>query len=111
MNSENNYELTISLAAGLGNAVEETSDFNSFLRIRKEMSHFLLNLNHSSCADGVEQQIHFLFMALEHLENVDKEIRISTAGEELIRLEKVHDKIRNLKMLILGYIRQLKSEG
>ena len=111
MNLESNYDLSISLAAGLGNSVEETSDINSFLLIRKEMSHFLLNLNHSSCADGAEQQIHFLFMALEHLDNVDKEIRISEAGEELVRLEKIHDKIRSLKILILGYIRQLTSEN
>jgi len=110
MKLESNYDLTISLAAGLGNSVKETGDFTSFLQIQREMSHFLLNLNHSNCADGAGQQIHFLFMALEHLDNVDKEIRISGAGEELIRLEKVHEKIRSLKILILSYIRQLASE-
>ncbi|KKL96237.1 hypothetical protein LCGC14_1846470 [marine sediment metagenome] len=50
-------------------------------------------------------------MALQHLDNVEKEIRISVAGDELINLEKIHNKIRGLKMLILNYIRQLTSEN
>jgi hypothetical protein len=111
MNSDSNYDLTFSLVAGLGDSVEENTDFSSFLRIRRELNHFLLNLNHSNCAEGAGQQIHFLFMALQHLDNVEKEIRISVAGEELINLERIHDKIRGLKMLILNYIRQLTSEN
>ena len=79
MKSESDYDLAFSLAARLGNSVEENADFSSFLRIRKELNHFLINLNQSNCADGAGQQIHFLFMALQHLDNVDKEIRISVA--------------------------------
>ena len=111
MNSESNYDLAFSLTAGLGNSVKENTDFSSFLRIRLELNHFLLNLNQSNSADGAGQQIHFLFMALQHLDNVDKEIRISGAGDELINLERIHDKIRGLKMLILNYIRHLTSEN
>ncbi len=111
MNTENNYDFTISLTAGLGKSVEETGDFSSFLIIRRELNQFLINLNHSRSAEGEGKQIHFLFLALEHLDNVDKEIRISGAGEELINLERIHDKIRSLKILILNCIRQLTSEN
>ena len=111
MKTENTYELGISLAAGLGNSVEESGEFSKFLSIRKELNYFLLNLNHSNYADGRGQQIHFLFLALEHLDNVDREIRISATSEELVHHERIHDKIRSLKILILNYIRHLTAEN
>ncbi len=80
-----------------------------FLNIREEMNRFLLNLNQSHSAKSAGQQIHFLFVALNHLDNLDREIRISTENEEITRLEMIHDKIRSLKMLIQGYIGQLAS--
>ncbi|MFC2115556.1 hypothetical protein ACFLTU_03730 [Bacteroidota bacterium] len=111
---ENNCNISIELATELGNSVEEAGgidDFSRFLIIRREMNHFLLNLNHSNRADGTGQQIHFLFVALAHLDNVEKEIRISGAAEGVIRVERIHDKIRSLKILILNYIRHLTSES
>lgn len=108
------YDFSISMVAGLGTAVEETSgatDFSHFLRIRRELNEFLLSLNQSTRAEGAGQQIHFLFVALEHLDNVDKEIRISGAAQEMISMEKVHAKIRSLKLLILNYIKHLTGEG
>lgn len=113
MNTENTYDLSFTLATELSTSVEEAGgidDFSKFLRIRREMNHFLLSLNHSNCANGAGQQIHFLFAALAHLDNVEKEIRISNADEEGFRLERIHDKIRSLKILILNYIRHLTSE-
>ena len=113
MNTENTYDLSFGLATELSTSVEETGgidDFSRFLRIRREITYLLLNLNHSNSANGAGQQIHFLFAALAHLDNVEKEIRISGAEEELIRLERIHDKIRSLKILILNYIRHLTSE-
>jgi hypothetical protein len=114
MKTENTYDFSISMITSLGSNVEETAgtgDFSSFLRIRRELNHFLLNLNHSNRADGAGQQIHFLFVALDHLENVDKEIRISGADQDTIRLEKIHEKIRSLKYLILNYIKQITAEN
>ncbi len=113
MNTENTYDLSFTLATELSTSVEEAGgidDFSKFLRIRREMNHFLLSLNHSNCANGAGQQIHFLFAALAHLDNVEKEIRISNADEEGFRLERIHDRIRSLKILILNYIRHLTSE-
>jgi len=110
MKSENTYDLSFSMAAGIGTNIEESGDFTSFLQIRMELNQFLLSLNYSNHAEGAGQQIHFLFLALEHLDNVDREIRISNADPELINLERIHTKIRSLKMLILGYIRHLSSD-
>ena len=73
MDEDSTYDLSISLAAGLGTSVAETGtagDFSTFLRIRRELNHFLINLNYSNRAEGIGQQIHFLFLALEHLDKL-----------------------------------------
>lgn len=111
MRAKNTYDFSVSMAAGLHASVEEASDFQSYLRIRRELSHFLLNLNYCYRSDGRGQQIHFLFLALDHLDNIDREIRITGADQEIISLEKIHEKIRSLKMLILNYIKYLTSEN
>ena len=114
MKSNETYDRSISLAAGLGRCMEESGgngDFSSYLMIRRELNHFLLNLNYSNRAEGIGQQIHFLFLALQHLDNVEKEIRVSVADEELVSLGRIHNKIRSLKILILDYIRHLTSEN
>lgn len=71
------------------------------------MNWFLMNLNYSQEAKIKGQQIHYLFVALEHLNNVEKEIHISDVDEQIIRLERIFDKIRSLKKLVLEYIRHL----
>ena len=114
MKTENTYDHSISMITGLGAAVEETAeadDFSSFLMIRRDLNHFLLNLNYSNRSEGAGQQIHFLFVALEHLDNVDKEIRITGASQEMISQQRIHDKIRSLKNLILNYIKYLTGEA
>jgi hypothetical protein len=110
MNSEQTYGISYEIAAGLNNSVLEGADFSGFLRIRQEMSHFLLNLNNSSLAEGRGQQIHFLFLALQHLDNIDREIRICGVNEAVCSTERIHDRIRSLKALILNYIRHLTAE-
>ena len=100
------------LTSGLDFSMEgmqKYGDASRFLKIRDEMSRFLINLNQSHIAKSTGQQIHFLFMAQIHLENLDREIRISTENEEIIRLEMIHEKIRSLRALIQGYIKQLTS--
>ncbi len=112
MQSENLYEISFGSATALDISMEKTyDDFSQFLRIRAEMNRFLVNLNYSHQTDSRGQQIHFLFIALGHLDNIEKEIRISDVDEEIIRLEKIYDKIRSLKKLILEYIKQLTAEG
>ena len=107
--TSNAYDLSLSMAAGLTREVGEASDFSVFLSIRRELNHFLLNLNHCHRAESPGQQIHFLFLALENLEMADKEIRIYGAEQDQVRMDRLHDKIRSLKSLILEYIRYLTS--
>ncbi len=111
MRTENTYEISYCLTAGLEESIESTGDFPNFLSLRRELNQFLLSLNYSNRADGAGQQIHFLFLALEHLENVDREIRIYSKSEDMISQERIHDKIRSLKLLILKYIRHLTAES
>ncbi len=113
MGKNDTYEYTMSLVSGLSASVQEpgtTTDFAGFLRIRRELNHFLLNLNYSQHAEGAGQQVHYLFMALDHLDNLDREIRIAGMEETLINLERIHVKIRDLKQLLLEYIKHLTSE-
>ena len=84
MTTQKMYDFSISMVSDLGENVEEkegTVDFSSFLRIRRELNYFLLNLNQSNRAEGAGQQIHFLFVAPDHLENAEKKIRISGADK------------------------------
>ena len=74
------------------------------------MNWFLINLTYSQQTTIKRQQIHYLFVALEHLNNVEKEIRVSDVDEQIIRLERIIDKIRSLKKLVLEYIRHLGSQ-
>ncbi len=112
MNKKETYERSVSIAAGLGCCMDENhgeDDFTGFLEIRRELNQFLLNLNYSHRAEGIGQQVHFLFLALEHLDRVEKEIRVCGADEDLIRLGRIHNKIGSLKYLILNYIHHLTS--
>jgi hypothetical protein len=113
MDKECTYDFSLSLATGLGVSVAEAGtddDFLDFLKIRRELNHFLVNLNYSNRAECAGQQVHFLFLALGHLDNLEKEIRISRLDERRIEMGRIYDKIRSLKMLILNYIRHLTSE-
>ena len=83
--------------------------FSQFKNIRTELNNFMINLNYSHRAGSRGQQVHHLYIALAHLDNVEKGIRISDANEEIIRLEKIYDKIRSLKKMILEYIKHLTT--
>ena len=104
------YESSGLLISGLDFSMEEMKKYGKdpgFLKIREEISRFLLNMNQSNMAESEEQEIQYLFMALVHLDNLDREIRISGENEEIIRLEMIHEKIRSLKTMIQEYIRQV----
>lgn len=111
MQAENIYNISIDSTSALDKSMGRIyDDFSKFLKIRAEMDRFLLNLNFSHRAHSRGQQIHYLFVALVHLDNVEKEISISDVNEDIIRLERIFDKIRSLKKLILEYIRHLASQ-
>jgi hypothetical protein len=110
MGPENLYEISLDSASALDTSMERTyDDFSKYLKIRAEMNRLLMNLNYSHHTQSKGQQIHYLFVALVHLDNLEKEINISDVNEEIIQLERIYDKIRSLKKLILEYIRHLTS--
>ena len=80
-----------------------------YKNIRKEMGGLLFDLQRSCSTGSAEKQVHYLFLALRHLDNLEMEIRLSSENEELIRLELVQEKIRSLKTMITGYIQHLKE--
>ena len=111
MKAKNLYEISLDSACALDTSMVQTyDDLSKFLKIRTEMNWFLINLTYSQQTTIKSQQIHYLFVALEHLNNVEKEIRVSDVDEQIIRLERIFDKIRSLKKLVLEYIRHLGSQ-
>lgn len=90
--------------------MQRYSNMPGFQGIRTEMSGFLFDLQRSRNSGSVKKQVHFLFLALLHLDNLEREIRISSENEEIIRLELIFDKIRSLKAMIAGYIRHLEED-
>ena len=111
MRKENLYEISLDSACALDTSmVKAYDDLSKFLKIRAEMNMFLMNLTYSHRTESKAKQIHYLFVALEYLNNVEKEIRVSDVDEEIIRLERILDKIRSLKQLILKYIKHLNSQ-
>jgi len=111
MKTKNLYEISLDSACALDTSMVQTyDDLSKFLKIRTEMNWFLMNLTYSRQTTIKGQQIHYLFVALEHLNNVEKEIRVSDVDEQIIRLERIFDKIRSLKKLVLEYIRHLGSQ-
>lgn len=111
---KNTYDRSIQIVTELCSSVKDTGgkdDISSFLRIREEMNRFLVSLYHSNNADGTGQQIHFLFVAMSHLDNIEEEILVSFRNDELLRLGKIQDKIGGLKILILNFIKHLISEN
>jgi hypothetical protein len=111
MRTKNLYEISLDSACALDTSmVRAYDDLSKFNKIRTEMNWFLMNLTHSQQSANRGKQIHYLFVALEHLNIVEKEIRISDVDEQIIRLERILDKIRSLKQLILEYIKHLDSQ-
>ncbi len=108
MRKQNLYEISLDSACALDTSMVGTyDDLSKFLKIRSEMNRLLMNLTYSHQTELKAQQIHYLFVALEHLNNVEKEICVSDVDEEIIRLERILDKIRSLKQFILEYIGHL----
>jgi hypothetical protein len=102
------YEISLDSANALDTSMWRTyENVSKFLGIRAAMDQFMVNLAFSHRAASRDQQIHCLFMALLHLDNVEKEIRISDIDDEILRLERIIDRIRSLRQLILEYIRHL----
>ena len=104
------YKTSLVSAASLDISMLSTyGNLAKFIKLRTEMNRLLINLNCSHWVVSDQQRVHYLFVALIHLDNVEKEIRISGINEAIIRQERVLDKIRSLRMLIKDYIRLINS--
>lgn len=88
--------------------ISNDSPLNEF-STNEEFEKFVLNLNHSGLSESVPDQIHFLYMALTHIENVENEILGSSLTEEMLSQNKIIEDINYLKIMVLDYIRDLSD--
>jgi hypothetical protein len=101
-------EISLESANALDASMWQTyGEASKCLSIRAEMDSLLVNLAFSNWTASRDQQIHYLFVALLHLDNIEREILVSDVNDEIVRLERLLDKIRSLRQLILTYIRHL----
>ena len=104
------YKISLDSAASLDYSMLHTyENFTKFLTLRREMNGLLINLNSSHWMVSDKQRLQYLYVALFHLDNVEMEIRISDINEAIIRQERILDKIRSLRKLIMDYIRLINS--
>jgi hypothetical protein len=89
--------------------ISTNEDYEKFCTIRDEMQKFLINLSYSGQSENVPDQIHYLYVALIHIENVEKEIVSSCFTEEMIYQNKILEDINCLKTMVLNYIRDLSD--
>ena len=104
------YSRTLVSATALDSSMLSTYDnLEKFIKIRTEMDRLMVSINCSHWVVSNKQRVHYLFMALLHLDNVEKEVRLSDVNEELLRMAKILEKISSLKWLIEEYIRLINS--
>lgn len=110
MKNENTRDFPISRIISYDSSLNEFStneDYEIFVNVRDEMNKFILNLSHSEFSESVPDQIHFLYVALTHIENVENEILGSCLSEDILSRNKIIEDINCLKMMVLDFIRDL----
>ena len=78
--------------------LNEFGEADSFRGIRDEMGQFLLELNKSRQAGSAEQRVHYLYLALIHLDNLTREIRIHPEAGTLAGSGFILKRIRSLEI-------------
>jgi len=91
------------------NEITSADDFEKFRTVRDEMNEFLKSLNQSGLSEVIPDQIHYLYVALIHIENVEKEIISCNLSEEMLSQSKIIDDINCLKMMVVDYIHELSD--
>jgi hypothetical protein len=91
------------------NEITNGNDSEKCCKIRKEMNKFLESLNQSGLSEAVPDQIHYLYVALLHIENVEREIFCCNLSEELLFQDKIIDDINCLKLMVMDYIHDLSD--
>jgi hypothetical protein len=112
MNNKKSGDFPISRIISTDSALNEYStneEYKIFANVRDEMNKFILNLNHSGLSESLTDQIHFLYVALIHIENVENEILSSGLTEEMLFQNKIMEDINSLKIMVIDYIRVLSD--
>ncbi len=91
------------------NEITTAEDFEKFSKVRNEMNEFLKSLNQSGLSKAIPDQIHYLYVALIHIENVEREIISCSLSEETLSQSKIIDDINCLKMMVVEYIQELSD--
>ncbi len=97
-----------------GSALDESGTYKNdgeYCKIKEEMNKFIFNLNQCKICRSIHSQIHFLYMSLIHLDNVEIEFITSNLSDEVLCQEKIIEDIRSLKLMVLNYIRDLSEES
>lgn len=87
----------------------DENDFEKLCEVRDEMNEFLKNLNRSGLSETIPDQIHYLYVALIHIENVEREIMSGSLSEEMLSQSKITNDINCLKMMVVDYIQDLSG--
>lgn len=91
------------------NEITTANDFEKFCKVRDEMNEFMKSLNRSGLSEAIPDQIHYLYVALIHIENVEREIISCSLSEEMLAQSKIIDDINCLKMMVVDYIQDLSD--
>lgn len=89
--------------------ITSNNDFEKFNNVRDEMNKFLNCINQSGFSEALPDQIHYLYVALTHIENVEKEIMSLCFSEEMLSRNKIIEDVNCLKMMVVDYIRDLSD--
>lgn len=91
------------------NEITTGDDFEKFRKVRDEMNEFLKSLNQSGLSEAIPAQIHYLYVALMHIENVEIEIMSCSLSEDMLSQSKIIDDINCLKIMVVDYIQDLSD--
>lgn len=92
------------------NEISRNEDLENLCKAREELIRFMNNLNLSGLSDSLTDQIHYLYVALIHVENAEKEIMGSFISEEILTQNKIIEDLHCLKLMVLEFIKELSSQ-
>jgi len=114
MKNENFYHDALGNIFWPGSTFYESGIYKNnddYCKIKEEMNKFIFCLNQCKRCRSIYSQIHFLYMSLIHLDNVEIEFLTSNLSDELLYQEKIIEDIHSLKLMVLNYIRDLSGES
>lgn len=114
MKNENLYHDSLRNIFWSGSTFDESGTYTNddeYYKIKEEMNKFIFNLNQCKICRSIHSQIHFLYMSLIHLDNLETEFITSNLSDEVLCQEKIIEDIHSLKLMVLNHIRDLSGES